>query len=87
MYNFYRWYPRGKILFLAPTKPLVRQQHAAYSHCTGIPEEDTVVLSGQEKPERRRALWSSKRVFFATPQTIVSDITRYDFDAVRHPAM
>ena len=22
MYNFYRWYPQGKVVFLAPTKPL-----------------------------------------------------------------
>ena len=26
MYNFYRWFPRVKIVFMAPTKPLVTQQ-------------------------------------------------------------
>lgn len=29
MYNFYRWFPTGKIIFLAPTKPLVSQQIGA----------------------------------------------------------
>ena len=26
MYNFYRWFPRGRIVFTAPTRPLVHQQ-------------------------------------------------------------
>jgi ERCC4-related helicase len=26
MLNFYRWFPTGKIVFCAPTKPLVTQQ-------------------------------------------------------------
>lgn len=31
MYNFWRWFPRGKIIFMAPTKPLVAQQvHSCY---------------------------------------------------------
>lgn len=26
MYNFYRWFPEGKIIFMAHSKPLVAQQ-------------------------------------------------------------
>lgn len=26
MYNYYRWFPLGKLIFMAPTKPLVAQQ-------------------------------------------------------------
>ncbi len=33
MYNYYRWYPNKKVVFLAPTKPLVAQQIEA---CFGI---------------------------------------------------
>jgi superfamily II RNA helicase len=35
MYNYYRWF-RGKIIFLAPTKPLVNQQIDACYQITGI---------------------------------------------------
>ncbi|KAG8222929.1 hypothetical protein J437_LFUL000223, partial [Ladona fulva] len=45
MYNFYRWFPMGKIIFLAPTRPLVAQQvHACYE-IMGIPKSDTLELT------------------------------------------
>lgn len=42
MYNFYRWFPTGKIIFLAPTKPLVSQQIGA---CYNIMVCNTVYLN------------------------------------------
>jgi hypothetical protein len=33
MYNYWRWFPRGKIIFMAPTKPLVVQQ---VESCYGV---------------------------------------------------
>ena len=38
MFNFYRWFPHGKILFLAPTRPLVEQQADACHQKLGIPQ-------------------------------------------------
>ena len=35
MYNFYRWYPCKKVIFLAPTKPLVSQQVEACYNIMG----------------------------------------------------
>lgn len=35
MYNFYRWYPARKVVFLAPTKPLVSQQVEACFNIMG----------------------------------------------------
>ena len=46
MYNFYRWYPRGKLIFMAPTKPLVAQQIEACYKIMGIPYKDTIEMTG-----------------------------------------
>lgn len=44
MYNYYRWFPNGKIIFMAPTKPLVAQQIQACHEIVGIPQADTAEL-------------------------------------------
>jgi len=72
MYNFYRWFPKGKVIFLAPTRPLVRQQIEACYNIMGIPEKDTAEISGTIKD--RENLWRSRRVFFCTPQAFQRDM-------------
>ncbi|RLN52459.1 hypothetical protein BBJ28_00007668 [Nothophytophthora sp. Chile5] len=76
MYNFYRWFPTGKIVFMAPTKPLVAQQIRACHEIMGIPLADTAELQGNVPPATRRVLWRSKRVFFCTPQSLQNDLRR-----------
>lgn len=48
MYNFYRWYPSGKIVFMAPTKPLVAQQIEACYKVMGIPQTHMAELTGKK---------------------------------------
>jgi len=47
MYNYYRWFPAGKIVFMAPTKPLVAQQIEACHGVMGIPQPHMAELTGQ----------------------------------------
>eukprot|EP00057_Strongylocentrotus_purpuratus_P017531 XP_011672005.1 PREDICTED: LOW QUALITY PROTEIN: Fanconi anemia group M protein [Strongylocentrotus purpuratus] len=76
MYNFYRWYPRGKIVFMAPTKPLVFQQIEACFNIMGIPQEDMVEMTGNMHPPERKKSWQVQRVFFLTPQVMTNDLSR-----------
>ncbi|KAL2520154.1 DEAD/DEAH box RNA helicase family protein [Forsythia ovata] len=74
MYNYFRWFPEGKIVFAAPSRPLVMQQIEACHKIVGIPQEWTIDLTGQTSPTRRAGLWKDKRVFFVTPQVLEKDI-------------
>lgn len=74
MLNWYRWTKDSQIVFVAPTKPLVSQQVEACFGIAGIPRSQTSMLTGGISPGLRAEEWSSKRVFFMTPQTIVNDL-------------
>ena len=50
MYNFYRWFPTGTVVFMAPTKPLVAQQVRACFDCCGLPQHQTAELTGTTWP-------------------------------------
>ncbi|CAN1175609.1 DEAD-box ATP-dependent RNA helicase FANCM [Linum perenne] len=74
MYNYFRWFPKGKIVFTAPSRPLVIQQIEACHNIMGIPQEWAIEMTGQICPIKRTGLWESKRVFFVTPQVLEKDI-------------
>jgi len=62
----------GKVVVLAPTRPLVIQHYTAFksyftnSACTH--------LTGQTRPQDRVELWEGSVLVFATPQVIANDI-------------
>lgn len=74
MYNYYRWFPTGKVVFCAPTLPLVNQQVKAIYDIVGIPQNDIAVMTGKINATDREVLWNEKRVFFCTPQTVQNDL-------------
>ncbi|CAF1378592.1 unnamed protein product, partial [Didymodactylos carnosus] len=76
MYNFCRWYPSCKIIFMAPTKPLVAQQLDACAKIMGIKRTEMCEMTGHISPDERKRLWQQKRVFFLTPQTLTNDLLR-----------
>ena len=56
----------GKVLMLAPTKPLCIQHKNFFG--------EGEVLTGAIDPKKRREIWDNNRIIFATPQTIENDI-------------
>lgn len=62
----------GKILLLAPTKPLV-EQHACFlkDHLVG---RSVTVLTGEVEPEERELLWIQNHVIVSTPQVVANDL-------------
>lgn len=75
MLNFLRWFPRLKIIFMAPTKPLVAQQIKACCGITGISSSQVAILLDKTR-KNRSTIWNEKQVFFTTPQVVENDLAR-----------
>ena len=65
--------PRGRILFLAPTKPLV-EQHASYLGSVLRDGSTVVQFTGEIPPGERREMWENARIVVSTPQVVENDL-------------
>lgn len=74
--NFYRWTQQAKIIFVAPTKPLVSQQVEACLNVAGISRSQATLLTGETAPSLREGEWEKRRLFFMTPQTLQNDLSK-----------
>lgn len=64
----------NKILFLAPTKPLVIQQAQVLKQLLTINTESITIFTGEISPEKRKELWNQSRIIISTPQVIENDL-------------
>ena len=67
-------FPNGKVVVLAPTKPLVLQHYNSFKEILSLESKDIALLTGENPPEERSYLWRRSRFVFATPQTVRNDV-------------
>lgn len=69
-------FPNEKIVFLAPTKPLIEQHLISFSKY--LPElfADMQIFTGAIKPEQRKKIWQTADIIFSTPQCVANDLKK-----------
>ncbi len=70
----------GRVLVLAPTKPLVEQHLRFFEKLLLLPGgkegegSPFVMFTGETPPDERKAGWAASRACFATPQAVKNDL-------------
>ncbi len=64
----------SKIIFLAPTKPLVNQHYESFLELTLLPPESLKSITGAISPDKRKEMWEETKIAFMTPQVLQNDI-------------
>jgi ERCC4-related helicase len=73
-------FPDSKILFLAPSRPLVDQQARFLRRVLDLDERLVVCLTGQDPPDQRRNTWNESKVVVMTPQALQNDLVQRSYD-------
>jgi len=64
----------GKIIFLAPTKPLVEQHFRSVIEILDVEKNIVTIVTGALTPSKRKEEYKNKKIIVATPQTIRNDL-------------
>lgn len=67
-------YPKSKILFLAPTKPLVQQHIKTFKKLLPKHANKVFMFTGSVKPKDRQEAWDKHQIFISTPQGMENDV-------------
>lgn len=70
-------FPKTKIVFLAPTKPLVDQHKKTFSNFFEVSEEEMILLTGEVSPKIRKEQFEKASIIFSTPQCIQNDLEKH----------
>ncbi|MHA1943116.1 MAG: DEAD/DEAH box helicase, partial [Candidatus Thorarchaeota archaeon] len=73
-------FPDSKVLFLAPSRPLVDQQARYLRRVLDIEDSLVVCLTGQDSPNHRHSIWADSRVVVMTPQALQNDLVQRSYD-------
>jgi ERCC4-related helicase len=64
----------GKVLFMAPTKPLVQQHLKTFNEFLHVDSSVMHIMTGSTRPAQRYEKWEDGKVFFGTPQVVENDL-------------
>ncbi|RLE45062.1 hypothetical protein DRJ16_00525 [Candidatus Woesearchaeota archaeon] len=67
-------YPDGKVVFLAPTRPLIQQHYEYFKRHLALEDSAFALLTGSVLSAKRIKAFSEARVLFYTPQTLENDL-------------
>ncbi|MHA2283006.1 MAG: DEAD/DEAH box helicase [Promethearchaeota archaeon] len=76
-------YPKGKIIILAPTRPLVIQHESSCKKFLDIDTEKIISFTGKVSPDKRIHLFKNSNIIVSTPQVINNDLARGRYDLTR----
>ncbi|MEJ2294199.1 MAG: helicase-related protein, partial [Candidatus Lokiarchaeota archaeon] len=69
-------YPQGKVIILAPTRPLVSQHAQSCKKMLNLNEEKITFFTGKISPDKRMLLFRDSQIIISTPQVIKNDLER-----------
>jgi len=66
-------FPEGRVVVMAPTRPLTLQHHRSFTKILTVDSDSMVAITGVTPPDQRVELWK-KRIVFSTPQVFMNDL-------------